>query len=51
MDIADLGALVLGHADAIPRWRAGQITGEAESVHSLDRLLRTSGAPFCIEVF
>lgn len=51
MDIADLGALVLGHADAIPRWRAGQITGDADSVHSLDRLLRTSGAPFCIEVF
>lgn len=51
MDIADLGALVLGHADAIPRWRAGQITGDAASVRSLDRLLRTSGAPFCIEVF
>ncbi|MDJ0791889.1 MAG: GNAT family N-acetyltransferase [Acidimicrobiia bacterium] len=51
LDTADLGALILGRAAAIPRWRAGQINGSSESIHTLDRLLRTAKPPFCIEVF
>ena len=51
MRITDLGSLYLGRPSAHPRWRAGHIRGDAESVLRLDRLFRTTALPFCSEVF
>ncbi|MFO7699161.1 MAG: GNAT family N-acetyltransferase [Acidimicrobiia bacterium] len=51
MDVADLGALLLGRPGAMARWRAGRIEGDEGSVRTLDRLMRTTELPFCSEVF
>jgi predicted acetyltransferase len=51
MQVADLGALLLGRPGAYTRWRAGRVHGDEASVRLLDRVMRTTELPFCSEVF
>ena len=51
MGISDLSAIFLGGNSAIQRHRAGRVQGTTDAVSKMDRLFRTSIAPFALEVF
>jgi len=51
LDIAELSALYLGGRSADRLARADRIGGSAAGIEALDRIFRTTTAPYCIEVF
>lgn len=51
LDIDVLGGLYLGGGDALAMADAGRVEGQPAAIGLLDRMFRTSRAPWCPEVF